>query len=379
MKKQTNGITLIALIITIVVMLILVGVVVSLTIKSNLINKAKEAGPMHETEQQKEANLSGATIGGVTYDNFQDYVDGKIPPVDRSKLSIGDYVNYTPAGTPNETKYIDPDGVETVQSKYSGYDYDQYVYLQPTLWRILDIYPDGTVELISEKEVKFGGPGYIPPIFFKGATGYNNGVEILNDICQNLYGTGDYAIGARSLNIEDIKDKMNTEVWDWKNYEYQVGVGEYYWQSMTYESYETIKYEDTKTYTGSKAHYPTRWKDEITGFIDGTSANGNLGKSDSAKTLIPWSTEEGAIGEKKGLTYFPENTENTSIKITQTYWEKNLEANNFKNQRHYNLLIKDGEYTYANFLASRSAKIDSQGIVRFGLSYVGWGSVRRFV
>jgi len=74
MKKQNKGITLIALIITIVVMLILVGIVVSTTINSNLINKVKRAKGEWERAEGEDSNLSGATINGEYYGSLQDYV-----------------------------------------------------------------------------------------------------------------------------------------------------------------------------------------------------------------------------------------------------------------------------------------------------------------
>jgi len=74
MKKQNKGITLIALIITIVVMLILVGIVVSTTINSNLINKVKRAKGEWERAEGEDSNIAGVTIDGKYYGSLQDYV-----------------------------------------------------------------------------------------------------------------------------------------------------------------------------------------------------------------------------------------------------------------------------------------------------------------
>ena len=59
MKKnfeQNKGITLIALIITIIVMLILVAVSVNVLIKSNLIGTAEKTVNSYKTASEKEAN-----------------------------------------------------------------------------------------------------------------------------------------------------------------------------------------------------------------------------------------------------------------------------------------------------------------------------------
>ncbi len=66
MKKQ-NGITLIALVITIVVLIILAGVAISLTLSENgLFNRSREAVNQYK---QAEANETNALDGVVDYIN----------------------------------------------------------------------------------------------------------------------------------------------------------------------------------------------------------------------------------------------------------------------------------------------------------------------
>ena len=82
MKKQ-NGITLIALIITIIVMLTLVGVTVSVALNGGLFTTAKEAAKGTETERNKEIALSGeeVEIDGIVYASMEDYLNNnpKLP------------------------------------------------------------------------------------------------------------------------------------------------------------------------------------------------------------------------------------------------------------------------------------------------------------
>jgi len=75
MKKQ-NGITLIALVITIIVMLILVGVSVTVALNGGLFATAKEAANETKTERDKEMALSNGTvkIGEKTYNSIDEYV-----------------------------------------------------------------------------------------------------------------------------------------------------------------------------------------------------------------------------------------------------------------------------------------------------------------
>lgn len=56
--KNQKGITLVALIITIIVMLILVAVSVAFLINSNILGTAKEAGDKYTDKQSSEGNLN---------------------------------------------------------------------------------------------------------------------------------------------------------------------------------------------------------------------------------------------------------------------------------------------------------------------------------
>ena len=78
MRNKEKGITLIALIITIIVMLILVGVVVTVVIQSNLLGTAKTAGDKYKTAYEDESNMSEVTINGEKYASIEDYLEGKV-------------------------------------------------------------------------------------------------------------------------------------------------------------------------------------------------------------------------------------------------------------------------------------------------------------
>ena len=357
---NSKGITLIALIITIIVMLILVAVSISIALNSGLFDAAGKATQKTNIAKDQEQELASGkvNIDNKVYNSIDEYIatiGGEEKP-DRSDLNIGDYVNYTPKGTVYVRKYTD-----SVLQKYSGYSSNQEVYLQDTKWRILDINSDGSIELISEKELYIGNSsGNTTELYFKGATGYNNGVKILNDLCHELYGTGEYAIGGRSLDIEDIQDRMDTDVWNWEDYE---------------NSYvDTGKYGGTKTYETSNAYYPARWAQEVTGKVNGASTNGTLEQSDDGE-LIAW--DETTNAERKGLTYFPEETTGASITITQTYWNKcGWTGDNFTDPTYYNLLITHEDGTnYNNWLASRYVYANNSNIAAFGLRNVYNGYV----
>ena len=73
--KKNKGITLIALIITIIVMLILVAVSINLLIKSNLIGNAEKATNAYKTATEEEANGGKIKIGDIEYDSIDEYIN----------------------------------------------------------------------------------------------------------------------------------------------------------------------------------------------------------------------------------------------------------------------------------------------------------------
>lgn len=75
--KENKGITLVALIITIVVMLILVAVSVNILIKSNLIGVAEKTTEEYKKASEDESKGSKIVIGGVEYSSVDEYLNGK--------------------------------------------------------------------------------------------------------------------------------------------------------------------------------------------------------------------------------------------------------------------------------------------------------------
>ncbi len=73
--KKSNGITLIALIITIIIMLILVAVSISILINSGLIGKAKEGAQKKKTAYEEESRMGDSlNINGVMYNSIDEFI-----------------------------------------------------------------------------------------------------------------------------------------------------------------------------------------------------------------------------------------------------------------------------------------------------------------
>lgn len=75
--KKNKGITLVALIITIVVMLILVAVSVNILIKSNLLGIAEKTTTKYKADTENEANMETIEIGGKQYNSIEEYLKTK--------------------------------------------------------------------------------------------------------------------------------------------------------------------------------------------------------------------------------------------------------------------------------------------------------------
>ena len=74
--RKNKGITLVALIITIIVMLILVAVSVNVLIKSNLIGTAEKTVNKYSKAAEEESNGGTIEINGKKYASIEDYIEG---------------------------------------------------------------------------------------------------------------------------------------------------------------------------------------------------------------------------------------------------------------------------------------------------------------
>ena len=240
--KNNNGITIVTLVITIIIMLILAGVTVKITTGKGAINEAENTKSEYNLEEEKAKIKSGylsyisakmtddnaqlsvkdakttgnATSGWTatftkTNNEYRLTKDGKVILTKQNGIDViwinngddtftkedvtvklGDIVNYD-EGTGYST---------TVEASKSGYDSNQTFKTEKSGWRVLGINSKGELELISDKPTS-------SRLYLKGEKGYLNVEDILNNMCNELYGQGEYATGARSLNVEDINKLGN--------------------------------------------------------------------------------------------------------------------------------------------------------------------------
>ena len=217
--NTNKGITLIALVITIVVMLILVSVTITMAVNGGLFEYAGEAVSDTQSAINKEQELASGKIEveGKWYASIDDYIDNK-PIVNLPEgMKVGDYVAYIPdTGT-----YKVADG-----SYGTGYTTEQGYQSFTTetgenalKWRIWSIDEKmGDIELVSATAAQS-----TTPLYLKGADGYNHGVDILNDLCEELYSktvNGKKVAIARSINAEDINLKTTFDYTKYYNSEH---------------------------------------------------------------------------------------------------------------------------------------------------------------
>ena len=219
MRKEEKGITLVALIITIVVMLILVAVSVNVIVNSDLIGHAEKTGDAYKNAIAEEERYNPSIGNGKTLDDYMK--DAKIVEevhnwkVDGDNFTCtcdlckahtnGDSSNGLTVEIGQEIKYKavrDTEGAitTTITAAMSGHTENQTISLtaEPTyvVMGVADINENGTNETllltITKPEAK---------VTLKGAAAYNNGPTEINRMCRELYGKD-----ARGMTIEDVNN-----------------------------------------------------------------------------------------------------------------------------------------------------------------------------
>lgn len=279
-RCPNKGITLIALIVTIILMLILAAVTINMSINGGLFEQAGKSKFVTEVASIKE-ELTRKTImaemvdeeiednaidtvlgkktgyndkllvqnGELVYDKDKVTetqktwleemgIQAKKPTVKdlilAGKIKVGDYVNYTPdTGT-----YKVAGG--TYGSGYLEQEFTTEIGESSLKWRILSINEKtGEIELVSASSGARLRLAY--------SSGYNHGVDILNDLCETLYSktvNGKKIAKARSMNVEDINDKTT---YDYTNYtgDYKYGTIKALSEFDTYRNYPNLYEKET--------------------------------------------------------------------------------------------------------------------------------------
>lgn len=317
LANEKKGITLIALVITIVILLILAGIsIATLSGDNGLFTSAKEAKRKTINAQNEENTILSEYLEEID----KNLAEGEETEGDNlliNKVKVGDYIKYTPdtASTENINAMI------TELGTYSGSDDNTTsTLIQETglNWRVLDV-KDGQVRLISE----------IPTtstIALSGYNGYNNAVYLLDKTCKTLYNSS-LASNVQNLKIEDIQDHMSTD-------------------------YSTIDSNYGKTFTPTEKYYPSILAEEA-----GQLGNGTEEKLGLSEQTLP--IKQTAKNEANPLT------------VKYTNWYKSMTNTDFNDAKYYELFMNNGSNYSTYWISSRCVFANTNG-ASFNVRNVNW-------
>ena len=206
-KRAERGITLLALIITVVILIILAAVTINITLNSGLINQAKQAGEdtmQAAKDEQQMLEDAASYINGILADTYkakslaQAFKDGEI--------QVGDYVDYAPDPHDPVTVGTDKTGYTDLGGDLGTTDQTYSQDTTNTHWRVLGLTEDGNSVMLLGSPIKQEGAeenANKQYLFLEGATGYKNCESTLNEIC-SLYHNNNLAQETRSIKIEDV-------------------------------------------------------------------------------------------------------------------------------------------------------------------------------
>ncbi len=357
---KNKGITLIALVITIIILLILAGAAVSIGLNENgIFEKANEAKESWNTKVAEENSI---------LNNYISYIELEIP----DEIKPGDIVNWTPSGhyTWDKNVYASVDsGVTpyTYTSGVSGHTQDYIIGTkelysvktneEKTSMDLKDTWNGGTNLdfTISEwkvlsvdktnKKVKLVPTKVSIPVILQGATGYNNSVKLLNDACSSLYGGNTFGIEVHNINMDDIEELMDMDS--------SVVTATKATTPAYGARYENEYTEGSTQFRNASGEYivnniyPSIYAEEVKRDINGVYTEGGLGLSTARSSFIPRANEK--------------VTNATSIHPIKTYYS--LQNENFKTAlvttseatvENEDIILPDGANTHY-WVASRCA------------------------
>ena len=311
--KNSKGITLVALVITIIILLILAGISISALTNTGIFQKAKDA---------KQKSENAALDQNTKLDEYENEIDKYIPKANSlaKAVKVGDYVAYKP-------DKLDDNALTTLKNNLKNYSgasdntTNSAIARDDSLrWRVLDIdEKTGAVRLISATPTD-------KKIELYGYNGYNNAVKLLDDACSTLYNSK-LATKVQNLKIEDIQDKMKE-----KNY------------SQLYTEYGVIH-----PVTTLEKYYPSILLQEKNQTVNGNEGTLNL------------SEQKNYINQAKEL-------EASEMTLKVTTWTKEdkssydiseMTTEDFEKDIFYELFFKKEENYKPYFMSSRCISMDS--------------------
>ncbi len=341
---KERGITLIALVVTVIILLILAGVTLNIALSDNgLFSKTKKATEDYKQAQSEEEEA----IRQISTQFYSDYVGAKVtgysPKTDTVKIEG------TTSGVDSKT---DSNGK---QLEGVADDFSQTFTTKEISWRVWD-YDGNTLRIIGDPTTD--------ALTLKGAAGYNNGVWAIDNICRTLYSNEEKGAIATNLKRTDIQ-KVST--YDYTKYKHKES-GDNTWEEITTNSNDEnlIYFGESKTYEASN-QYPAMWNENDKEWTyEYSKDNGSSGEDKECKK---W--EE--IGTKDGKMEGTMNQKSKETTFKESYYYHNYKESEFINGAYYDLIFKesnDGQPAKEYWLAGRYVQ-RLNNCWNFGLQCVG--------
>lgn len=391
-----RGITLIALVVTIIVLLILAGVTLNIAIDNGgLISRAKEASKEKKIGDEKEIlSLAYSTVkldkiynndnslissgelrqelsnegyrtsvtgNGTLIVEFLDthnvytvtsegIVENRKPIEFPSGLQIGSNVKYEPTGGEYNWLAQYATSKESEDTNLYSTESGTGQNVRNTNWKVfkIDSY-SGLVQLVPNDPLGI--------VKLDGAQGYNNGVKMLNDACSALYSYPEKNITARSINIDDIEDLLDEN--KLKDVKDRSGYNKKIEEPLTTNNLFPRIYEEEKNCTINGT--------EKSEGLKLSESGGKLYSRNETTTLINQTTNTEA---NKG--YFKANSSIQPYK-TSYYWSNALDnSENYKQYGQEYSIMLDKTFYLASRCVYRSYNND---YVQFSISRIHGGTI----
>lgn len=218
---------------------------------------------------------------------------------DRTGIKVGDYINYEPDAT-SQITYSKDNLAENITGSTNN---TEDINRDNLKWQVLRIYEDGSMDLIGSPTTQ--------NIYFRDATGYNNGVSVMHDICEKLYSRN--GIQARSVTLEDMESYLTDEGKNAKNNDISNRIS----SLLANEHIEkTNKENGTITYKSESSYYPNLYANE-----NGSGINTDIVKTqgikDTSKVELDITLRPNSYKQANNLT------------ATQTYYNLLIDSANY--------------------------------------------------
>ncbi len=315
-KLKEKGITLIALVVTIIILLILAGVTLNMVMSGDgLFSKARNAADKYKKAQVDEADLISEVGKEMNREYVGAYVTGYTPT--NGSCTITGEISGVEAGSKVNSEEKPLENIEE-----NGDQIFTTAEEKNLKWRIWD-YDGTTLRIISDKPTN-------QKLTLKGAAGYNDGVWAINEVCRKCFGKYEednneskmkQGISVANLRRSDI-EKVIT--YDYTTYSHEKNSVD-----EVVGGNGKIKFGIEIKKTNSEK-YPAMW-----------------GKNDRN-----WTFKEGIEEDKEGLIWEKEKFENEILKdktmseknlaFKQSYWYHKFEkgGNEFRNSIYSDVLFR---------------------------------------